>query len=80
MTEKSQGSVFSKSMAVQEEALQFHLETDSYLHSQKRQILLNILKSIQKDPPSFLTNQTNGHSIQELESYIQRLEKLSNAQ
>lgn len=80
MTKNSSGSVFSKSMAVQEEALQFHQETDFYLHSQKRQILLNILKSIKQDPPSFLDNQTNGHSMQELDSYIQRLEKLSNDQ
>ena len=79
MSENS-GSVFARSMAVQEEALQFHQETDSYLHLQKRQILLNILKSIKDDPPSFLESQVNGHSIQELDSYIQRLEKISNPQ
>ena len=80
MTNSGNDSVFARSMAVQEEALKFHQETDSYLQEQKRQILLNILKSIKEDPPSFLVEQAKGHSIQELESYIQRLESIPNSQ
>lgn len=80
MSSNSQDSVFAKSMAVQEEALQFHQETDSYLQNQKRLILLNILNSIKENPPSFLVNQVRGHSVQELDTYIQRLEKITDVQ
>lgn len=69
-------SFFAQTMAIQEEALQYHQETDEYLRNQRRQILLQLLKSIKEDPPEFL-KENQYHSIEELDQYILNLEKIT---
>ena len=74
---KNDKSFFAKTMQLHEIGLLHHQETDDYMKSQKREILLNILKSIRENPPNFLNENMNNHSIGELDDYIQKLEKIS---
>lgn len=59
----------------EEEIKESHIEADECLLKAKREIILNVLKEIQKNPPDFLKQ---GSEKEELENIIAQLEESKN--
>jgi hypothetical protein len=74
-------SLFAQSLRLQEESLRLHKLTDQKLRQTKREILLEILRQIQKKPPTFLTDCIEGQEnrLRHLNSVIAKMERLVDA-